>query len=202
MSASGNPDHLGVSRAPCKSSLSYVNRHRDRELFRMCYFHMPDRLSAMAGLRQVRFRIKGKIFPLDSTTVSLCLSLFDRAVFRGRKGAVKLHTLLDYAGCLPTFILMTDGKVHDAITAKQVSMPRGSVIVADRACTDLANMARWDSEECFLVIRSESSVKYGSLGERPLPDGRHQHTLKDEYIMLSEKRTRQKYPKKLRRVAV
>lgn len=74
-SASGNLNHLGVERAPCKSSLSYQNKHRDHNLFKAYYFKMLGNLSGMAKFRQTRFRIKSKILLLDSTTISLCLSL-------------------------------------------------------------------------------------------------------------------------------
>ena len=83
-----------------------------------------------------------KVYMLDSTTISLCLSLFDWARFRQRKGAIKLHTLLDYDGCLPTYMHLSDGKVHDAQIAKRISLPPDAVLVADRAYLDYANLYR------------------------------------------------------------
>ena len=75
-SATGNLN-LGVNRAPSKSSISYQNKHRDSDLFKAWYFHLLHDLGQQAAFKQVNFRIKSKIFRLDSTTISLCLSLFD-----------------------------------------------------------------------------------------------------------------------------
>jgi len=201
-SASGNLNHLNIKHVPCKSSLSYQNKHRDWQLFKDYYFDMLGKLSGMAKFKQARFRIKSKILLLDSTTISLCLSLFDWAKFRKKKGAVKLHTLLDYDGCLPVYVNMTEGKVHDALAAKEITLPGDAVAVADRAYVDFETLCRWAEGGSYFVIRLRSSVKFDRLDEKPLPEGRHEHILVDEYIQLSEEKTRAKYPKRLRRVVV
>jgi len=201
-SASGNLNHLGVERAPCKSSLSYQNKHRDWSLFKAYYFKILGKLSGMAKFRQTRFKIKSKILLLDSTTISLCLSLYDWARFRKKKGAIKLHTLLDYDGCLPVYMNMTDGKVHDAKAVKELSLPKDAVVVADRAYVDFETLWRWHTGGSYFVVRLKTSINFNRLDEKPLPDERHQHILVDEYIELSEQKTHQKYPKKLRRVVI
>jgi hypothetical protein len=201
-SASGNLNHLNVKQPPCKSSLSYQNKHRDWQLFRDYYYDMLSKLSNMARFKQTRFKIKSKILLLDSTTISLCLSLFDWAKFRKKKGAIKLHTVLDYDGCLPTYVNMTDGKVHDAKAAKEITLPKDAVVVADRAYVDFETLNRWAQGGSYFVVRLKSSIKFNRLEERPLPEQRHEHILVDEYIELSEDKTKSKYPKKLRRVVV
>jgi len=201
-SASGNLNHLNVKKPPCKSSLSYQNKHRDWQLFKEYYFDMLRKLSGMAHFKQTRFKIKCKILLLDSTTISLCLSLFDWAKFRKKKGAIKLHTVLDYDGCLPTYVNMTDGKVHDAKAAKEITLPKDAVVVADRAYVDFETLYRWAQGGSYFVVRLKSSIKFNRLEERPLPEQRHEHILVDEYIELSEDKTQSKYPKKLRRVVV
>ncbi len=108
-SATGNLNHLGIQKAPSKSSVSYQNKHRDFNIFKSYYFSLLESLGQQAGFKQVKFRIKSKIFLLDSTTISLCLSLFDWAKYKTAKGAVKLHTLLDYDGNLPAYVNITDG---------------------------------------------------------------------------------------------
>ena len=97
-SATGNLNHLGINKAPSKSTISYQNKHRNWELFRDYYYELLQSLGQHPGFKQVKFRIKSKIFLLDATTISLCLSLFDWAKYRAAKGAVKMHTLLDYDG--------------------------------------------------------------------------------------------------------
>jgi hypothetical protein len=201
-SASGNLNHLGLSKAPSKSSLSYQNKHRDWELMKDYYFAMFNKLNGLAEFKQTRFRIKSKILLLDSTTISLCLSLFDWAKFRRKKGAIKLHTVLDYDGCLPVYMNMTDGKVNDAYAAKQIVLPADSVVVADRAYVDFETLYRWHCGGSYFVVRLKKSVKHKQIRELPLPDDRHQHVLIDEEIELTEDKTWSKYPKKLRRVVV
>ncbi len=181
-SASGNLNHLGLQKAPTKSSLGYQNQHREWRLFEDYYFALLKKLSGIAQFKQVRFKIKAKIFLLDSTTISLCLNLFDWAKFRKRKGAIKLHTLLDYDGCLPTYINMTDGKVHDATAAKEIILPADSVVVADRAYVDFPTLYRWHKGGSYFVVRLKKSVNFTKLEERELPEDRHGHILVDEYI--------------------
>ena len=201
-SASGNLNHLGVEKAPSKSSLCYINKTRDWQLFRDYYFKMMGKLTSMGKFHQTRFRVKSKILLLDSTTISLCLSLFDWAKFRKKKGAIKLHTLLDYEGCLPVFMQMTDGRPHDSTVAKELSLPADAVVVADRAYVDFPTLYRWHREKSYFVVRLKSSIQFTRQDERELPEGRHEHILVDEYITLSQPKTRQKYPNKLRRVVV
>ena len=95
-SATGNLNHLGIQKAPSKSSVSYQNKNRDHNLFKEYYFSLLESLGQLSQFKRVKFRIKSKIFLLDSTTISLCLSLFDWAKYKTAKGAVKMHTLLDY----------------------------------------------------------------------------------------------------------
>ena len=166
-SSSGNLNHLNVKLPPCKSSLSYQNKHRNWELFQDYYFDMLGKLSHMANFKQTRFRIKSKILLLDSTTISLCLSLFDWAKFRRKKGAIKLHTLLDYDGCLPTYVHMTDGKVHDAMAAREINLPKEAVVVADRAYVDFQTLNRWAKGGSYFVVRLKSSIKFHRLDEKP-----------------------------------
>jgi hypothetical protein len=201
-SATGNLNHLGIKKAPSKSSISYQNKHRDWQIFQAFYYKMLERLSAEAGFKQLKFRIKSKIFLLDSTTITLCLKLFDWAKYRTSKGAIKLHTLLDYDGNLPSYVYVSDGKVADNKGALEISLTKNSVIVADRYYFDSYLLNKWDSNDVFFVIRTKENLKYRSLRELELPDDRHGDILKDELIELTGTNTREKYPKRLRRVAV
>lgn len=201
-SATGNLNHLGIKVAPSKSTLGYQNKIRDWELFKDFYFKMLDQLGQQAGFKQVKFKIKSKIFLLDSTTISLCLSLFDWAKYKTAKGAVKMHTLLDYEGNLPAYINITNGKTADNKGAYDVPLKKGSVIVADRFYNDFPLLNIWDSKEVFFVIRHKDNLQFTSIKENELPEIRHQHILKDEIIELKAENTKSKYPKKLRRIAV
>ena len=201
-SATGNLNHLGVNKAPTKSNLSYQNKNRNWELFREYYYSLLKNLGQQAGFKQVKFRIKSKIFLLDSSTISLCLSLFDWAKYKTKKGAIKLHTLLDYDGNLPVYVNITNGKTADNKGAYDIPLLNGSVIVADRFYNDFSLLNIWDSRGVYFVIRHKDNIQFETIKELELPDNRHQHILKDEIIVLTGVDTKNKYPKKLRRMAI
>jgi hypothetical protein len=201
-SATGNLNHLGVQKAPSKSSISYQNIHRDWELFRAYYYHLLGSLGQQANFKRVKFKIKSKIFLLDSTTISLCLSIFDWAKYKTAKGAVKMHTLLDFDGKLPAYVNITDGKTADNKGAYEIPLLKGSVIVADRFYNDFYLLNIWDSKKVYFVVRHKDNIQYKVIKENELPSNRHQHILKDEIIELKNKASKERYPKKLRRVAV
>jgi hypothetical protein len=201
-SATGNLNHLGIKTALSKSSISYQNKHRDWRVFEAFYYKMLKRLSSEANFKQLKFRIKSKIFLLDSTTITLSLKLFDWAKYRTTKGALKLHTLLDYDGNLPSYLYVSDGKKADNKGALEIPLTKNSVIVADRYYFDSYLLNKWDSNGVFFVIRTKDNIKYRSLRELELPEGRYEHILKDELIELTGANTREKYPKRLRRIAV
>jgi hypothetical protein len=201
-SATGNLNHLGIERAPSKSTVSYQNKQRDWTLFKDYYYRLLSHLGQQAGFKQVKFRIKSKIFLLDSTTISLCLSLFDWARYKTAKGAVKMHTLLDYDGHLPAYVNITDGKTADNKGAYDVPLLKGSVIVADRYYNDFSLLDIWDSKGVYFVIRHKDNLQYRQIKEKELPDDRHAHILIDEVIELTGVNTKKKYGKYLRRIAV
>jgi len=201
-SATGNLNHLGIQKAPSKSTISYQNKHRDWTLFRDYYYQLQSRLGQLAGYKQIKFRIKSKIFLLDATTITLCLSLFDWAHYKTTKGAVKMHTLLDYDGNLPAYVNITNGKTADNKGAYDIPLLKGSVIVADRYYNDFSLLNVWDSTGVLFVIRHKDNIQFDSIKENPLPDQRHQHILIDEIIELKGYQSKNKYPKRLRRIAI
>jgi len=201
-STTGNLNHLGINRASSKSSLSYQDKHQGWKLFKRFYYKMLGQLSAEARFKQLKFKIKSKIYLLDSTTISLCLSLFDWAKYRTSKGAIKLHTLLDYDGNFPNYIHISDGKDGDNKGAYDIPLTKSSVIVADRYYFDSYLLNKWDSNDVYFVIRMKENLKYRSLKELGSPENLHEHILKDVIIKLTGLNTKEKYPKRLRRVAV
>ena len=104
--------HLGINRGPSKSNLSYANVHRPAAVFEDLFWTMTDRFRAQSqlGSRTHTFRFKNKLLSLDSTTISLCLSLFPWAKFRRAKGGVKAHVLLDHDDYLPAYVLINPGQ--------------------------------------------------------------------------------------------
>jgi Transposase DDE domain/Domain of unknown function (DUF4372) len=157
-SATGDLNHFGVAKALKKSSLAYINENRSWELFRDMYFELYDRLRPTMRLSR-KLLPKRQIFLLDSTTIDLCLNVFDWAKFRTKKGAIKLHTVLDFDECMPVFVDLSDGKTHDITAAKQIEFPLGSVVVADRGYMDFSWLNELKKQGVFFVVRCRENVK-------------------------------------------
>ncbi len=201
-SATGNLNHLGIQKAPSKSTISYQNERRDCNVFKEYYYHLFKHLGQQPGFRRVNFRIKSKILLLDSTTISLCLSLFDWAKYKTTKGAVKMHTLLDYDGGLPTYVNITDGKTADNKAAADIPLTKDSVIVADRFYADFALLNIWDSIGVKFVVRHKENLQFKVKRRQPVDKIRYPNILSDEIIVLTGTKTLLKYPRRLRRVVV
>lgn len=122
----GKVKHLGINKATNKSTLSYANEHRPAALYEDLFYSTYAHFQGQGGFghRKTRFRFKNKLLSLDSTTISLCLSLFPRAEFRRAKGGVKVHVPLDHDQYMPSFVRITKDKEHDIKTA--TSSPTGS----------------------------------------------------------------------------
>ena len=204
LSASGNLNHLGIQgKCPSRSSLSYINEHRDWRMFREFYFSLKEELQKKGHLKRKKFKkINRKIYMLDSTVISLCLKVFDWAKYRQEKGAIKLHTLLDYDGCMPSYLFMTEGKQADVKHAHYMILPRQSVVVADRGYQDFSMLYNWNIKDIYFVIRLKKSINHEMIKELPLSKTDNNKILKDELIVLTEEETKENYPKAIRRVAV
>lgn len=201
-SATGNLNHLGVTKAPCKSSLSYINAHRSYEVFKDLYFVLLDKMEpSLQRTRIYARRLKRKIFIMDASVIPLCLSLFDWAKFRTRKGAIKLHAVLDYDTGLPCYAVLTDGKTHDVKAAHNIVFPSESVLVIDRAYVDYEWLYILDSSGVFFVTRLKSNADIDMVESFSTPE-RHEHILSDQDIRLTGFYTSKKYPGKLRIVKV
>jgi hypothetical protein len=201
-SATGDLNHLGVTKAMNKSSLSYNNEHRSWELFRDMYFMLFDKLSPQLSNPR-KLLPKRKIFLLDSTTIDLCLNVFDWAKFRKRKGAIKLHTVLDFDTCMPTFVDMSDGKKHDIKAAHDMEFESGSIIVADRGYLDFKWLCQLNEKGIFFVVRCKENVKL-KLSERTLDrnDAKNKNIQVDWEGYLENENSLLKYSKKIRMVQV
>jgi len=193
-SCEGKLAHLGIE-APVRSSLSYANRHRPWQLFEKVFYALYEKVAAkMTGRR--KFRFKNKLVSLDSTTIDLCLSMYDWAQFCRTKGAVKLHLVLDHDGYLPKFAVITDGKVSDFEIARELSFAPGTIVVEDRGYTDYEVYARWTEAGVFFVSRLRDNALFEVLRERQVtPQG---NILEDQIIRLTGAPC--KCPQPLRRV--
>lgn len=201
-SATGNLNHLGLTKAPSKSGLSYINANRSFELFKDFYFALYEKLEpSMQRRRKYARQLKRKIYIMDASVIPLSLSLFDWAKFRTKKGAIKLHAVLDYDTGLPSYAVISDGKKHDVVAARETYFPPQSVLIMDRAYVDFEWLYHLDSTGVFFVTRLKSNITY-ELEQKFLTNEKHEHILSDEDILLTGLFTKDKYPKSLRIVRV
>jgi hypothetical protein len=180
-SCEGKLAHLGIE-APVRSSLAYANRHRPWQLFEKLFHALFEKVSAKVVGRR-KFRFKNQLVSLDSTTIDLCLSMYDWAQFCRTKGAVKLHLVLDHDGYLPKFAVITDGKVSDFEVARQLNFAAGTIVVEDRGYTDYELYARWTEAGVFFVSRLRDNALFEVLREREVPS--HGNILEDQVIRLT-----------------
>lgn len=196
LSCEGKLDHLGIE-APKRSSLSYANAHRPYGLFEQVFYGLYEKVaSKVRGKR--KFRFKNKLVSLDSTTIDLCLSMYDWAKFTRTKGAVKLHLVLDHDGYLPKFAVITDGKVSDVEVARGLDFEPGTIVVEDRGYTDYALYARWTDAGVYFVSRLRANAKFEVVEQRSVPA--QTNVLKDQIIRLTDYHAHKKCQHLLRRV--
>lgn len=194
--------HLGVDRKPNKSTLAYANAHRSADLFEDLLWAVLSRFRSCGHLpqRRHRFRFRNKLFSLDSTTISLCLSLFPWADFRRTKGGIKVHVLLDHDDYMPGFADISTAKEHDQIVLRTLRLNPGSIIAADAAYNDFTIYAAWTERGVFFVTRMRSNTIYEVIERRRVPKNRN--IVSDEIVMLTGKRAPGKCPYPLRRIVV
>ena len=142
--------------------------------------------------------LKETVYALDSTTIDLCLSLFPWARFRKQKGAIKLHTLLDLRGNIPSFIKITDGKVHDVNILDELEPEPGSYYIMDRGYIDFARLYTLNLCGAFFVIRAKSNLKFRRLYSHPVDKSTGLKC--DQIIVLTDPNSSKDYPEKLRRI--
>lgn len=201
-SATGNLSHLGVKKAPSKSSISYINQHRNAGFFEALYFDLLDKFEpSLSRRRKYARRLKRKIYIMDSSIIPLCLSLFDWAKFRTKKGAIKLHAVLDYDTGLPCYAAISEAKKHDVNVAKDTMFPAGSVLVVDRAYVDYKWLYYLDSSDVFFVTRLKSNADI-RIAQTFMTNEKHDHILSDQDIELTGFYSSKNYPKTLRIVKV
>ena len=186
--------HLGV-KPVARSTFADANNKRPASFFAALFAEMYRRCQPLAPKH--KFRFKNKLYSLDATTVSLCLSLFPWASFRRTKAGVKLHTLLDHGGYLPAFVAITPAGEHEIKKARTLNLPKGSIVVEDLGYTDYAWYGQLTAQKIFFVTRQKSNARYRVLEQRPINTA--QGLVSDETIQLTGAKGRE-CPKPLRRI--
>jgi hypothetical protein len=194
--------HVGISKAPNKSTLSYANEHRPAKLYEDLFYTVLARFRDEEGLgaHKKKFRFKNKLLSLDSTTISLCLELFPWAKFRRAKGGVKAHVLLDHDDYLPRYVLITEAKRSDVKMADAFTLNPGSIVAMDRGFNDYGLFFKWTTEEIYFVTRLKENAAYEVVEECLVPKDRN--ILSDQLIRFTGVQAQKDCPCLLRCVVV
>ena len=197
-SMSGRLYHMGFRGKISRSTLADANENRDWRIyadFAMILIHTARELYSNEPFG---IELKNTVYALDATIIDLCLSLFPWAYFRKNKGAIKLHTLLDLRGNIPSFIEITDGKVADVNILDMLIPEPGSFYIIDRAYLDFERLYAFHQVSAFFITRAKSNTKYRRLYSRPID--RSAGLRCDQTVTLSIPQTAVTYPDKLRLV--
>jgi hypothetical protein len=191
--------HLGIQQSVNQSTLSRANENRDWRIF-ADFGHYLIRLvqplyadDSIPGLE-----IDNDVFLLDSTTISVSIVLMNWAKGKYSRGAVKMHTLLDLRGSIPTFIHITDGKYHDINAFDELEIASGAIYVMDKAYIDFKRLGRIDKTEAFFVVRAKENLKFKAVVSRKVDKTTGLRC--DQSIKLKGKKSQMHYPEKLRRI--
>jgi len=189
--------HMGFRGRISRSTLADANENRDWRIYADFAQVLIHTARGLYKHDEFAVELDQTVYALDSSTIDLCLSLFPWAHFRRHKGAIKLHTLLDLHGNLPSFIKITDGKVHDVNILDDLVPEPGSYYIMDRGYLDFARLYRLTQCCSYFVIRSKTNLKFRRIYSHPIDKSTG---LKfDQTIALTVAKSIKDYPDKLRR---
>ena len=198
-SLQGKLYHLGFRGKVARSTLADANESRDWRIFADFAHRLITTARGLYASEPMGVDLEQSLYALDSTTIDLCLALFPWARFRQRKAAIKMHTLLDLRGNIPTFIRVTDGKVHDVNMLDEIMPEAGAFYVMDRGYIDFERLFVLALSSAFFVVRTKSNV---------LLQRRYSHAVdkstgvrSDQIVILSSFGSASAYPDPLRRVS-
>ena len=196
---SGKLYHMGFRGRVSRSTLADANDAHDWRIY-------ADFAQVLIGIARplhasdpIGVELEQSLYALDSTTIDLCLSLFPWAKFRKHKGAVKMHTLLDLRGNIPTFISVTDGKVHDVNVLDEILPEAGAFYVMDRGYVDFQRLYIFTLSAAFFVVRTKSNVLLQRRYSHPADKSIGVHS--DHTVILTAIDSAKAYPDALRRVS-
>jgi hypothetical protein len=190
--------HMGFRGQVSRNTLAHANEHRDWRIYR-------DFAQVLIGNARDLYRddsfgveLSETVYAFDSTTIDLCLSLFPWGQFRRRKSAVKLHTLLDVRGSVPTNVYVTGGQVHDVNLLDELFLEAGAFYLLDRGYVDFARLYVFTQACAFFVTRAKKNMQFYRRSSHQV---KHSTGLRsDQTILLTGVRTAQRYPDPLRRI--
>jgi hypothetical protein len=175
---------LGLGATPNKSTLAYANAHRPWELHQAVFMQLLSKCQAEVAARGGRrkFRFKNKLMSLDGSIIELSATMFDWAKYRQRKGAIKLHLLLDHDGYLPSFAVVTEGKHSELQVARSLQLEAGTILAIDRGYNDYKWFAEMTQNGIFFVTRMKTNTVYYTIEVCAVPE--KGNVLSDQLVTL------------------
>jgi len=190
--------HMGIRGKVSRNTLANANKTRDWRIYADFAQVLITEARALYADDGFAVELDNTAYALDASTIDLCMSLFPWAKFRKTKSAVKLHTLLDLRGNIPTLVIITDGKVHDVNILDQLVAEPGAIYIMDRGYLDFARLYVMHQSLAFFVTRAKKNFDFRRLYSRPVDKSTGLQC--DQVIMLNGYYTRKDYPAKLRRI--
>jgi hypothetical protein len=198
-SVTGKLYHLGIRSKVARTTLADANESRDWRIFADFAQVLIRIARPLYAADPIGVDLDHSVYALDSTTIDLCLSLFPWAKFRRHKGAVKMHTLLDLHGNIPTFISITSGKVHDVNILDEIAPEAGAFYVMDRGYVDFERLYVFTLSSAFFVVRTKSNVLIQRRYSHPVD--KTTGVRSDHTVILTAINSVKAYPDQLRRVS-
>ena len=190
--------HMGFRGRVSRNTLAHANQVRDWRIYADFAHVLIGQARILYGNENFGVELQQTIYAFDATTIDLCLSLFPWAKFRQRKGAIKLHTLMDLRGSIPTLIFVTHGKVHEVNLLDDLLVEPGAIYILDRGYLDFARLYKIHRSGAFFIIRAKSNFRFRRLYSQKADKAKGVQA--DQIIELHGYYARKDYPDRLRRV--
>jgi len=190
--------HMGFRGRVSRATLAYANEHRDWRIYADFAQGLITQARQLYRHEPLGVDLDETVYAFDSTTIDLCLSLFPWAQFRRHKSAVKLHTLLDLHGSIPTNVYVTGGQVHDVYLLDQLLLEAGAFYLLDRAYVDFRRLYAFTQAFAFFITRAEQNTRFSRRRSHPVDKSTGLRS--DQTILLTGPKTSRLYPDPLRRV--
>lgn len=191
--------HMGIRGKVSRNTLAHANEVRDYRIYEDFTKILISLARELYSNDPFGVELEETVYALDSTTIDLCLSLFPWAEFRRRKGAIKMHTLLDLRGNIPSMVLVTPGRVHDVNILDELSMEAGAIYILDKAYIDFARLYGIHKSLAYFVTRAKRNFNYKRLYSHP--KDKRAGIRSDQTVMLKGYYAGIDYPERLRRIS-
>jgi len=190
--------HMGIRSKVSRNTLANANQVRDWRIYADFAQELIKTARRLYANEDFGLQLEQTVYALDATTIDLCLSLFPWAKFRKRKGAIKLHTLLDMRGSIPATVIITHGKVHDVNILDSLFIEAGAIYIMDRGYLDFARLYNIQQSSAFFITRAKSNFDFKRLYSQHVD--KTTGILCDQIIVLKGFYAKKDYPDKLRRI--